>query len=687
MLVLLREGNDGRYVSHDLGTAPQRLHCRVMVAPGNVMGGRVVILRGLDAQGVETFRVDLSAPERQVIFGLATGQEIYGNYPAGLTWQCVEVGVDRTAGWAKLWVNGLEVGAVNGSLAGLATRVLQLGGMFKETATTGSLGLDEWVISQDYIGPVVIGPRSEYAEDPARWLVVYNAALAEGALWAEAYRRARGVPYANLCGLNLPSQETINSSEYASLKGAIDGYLERNGLSGQVMGILLGYGVPGYVSFGLILEAVPALLVSTDSWRGMMYNPVFSGTAEVRPVRENLGGLRLTARLDGPSLEAAVALIERADRCIAEAVGDGSDAWVYLVPPAQSDPYTQGIIQDICQWAESRFAQRVRLPIRLIESGVSGGELEGISGDGFFWGWLEEDPEREFFGLPTGWRVFGGQLNCDRATGPTLRLEEPVGWVGRALAGGYAAVAGSCREFSASAVPRIRPFFEALEKGWTLAEAWFLSLPILREAIYLVGDPLLRVKMPREGWDVLGPVERLEELKVSEPARMVRREVRSVLLPESLRPDVGRTGLYVVRQRDRKGRSEAGLAMVRVCQVEGRVVESLPAPIWPDHAGWPVNVEGERLKAVLWWERAWPELAGAEVNLLIDRGSGEGESAWEGKLKQGQKQVVGEVERGRERIRLAWRVRSGAGWSWQSAWSAWVVGEGPEQQELVAEVV
>ncbi len=98
---------------------------------------------------------------------------------------------------------------------------------------------------------------------------------------------------------------------------------------------------------------------------------------------------------------------------------------------------------------------------------------------------------------------------------------------------------GNMGQYNLSASPYARPFFDALRQGWTLAEAWFVALPLVRNTLFLTGDPLMTVAIPREGWDIWGPVELLEHLDAQTPSLALRESQRSASLPVALQPSTG----------------------------------------------------------------------------------------------------------------------------------------------------
>ncbi len=222
-------GNDGAFISHDLGSEQAVLHVRLLMNPGDASGGMARVAGGEDDAGSPTWWLDYDADARALTTTLAEGTTLQATLN-GMSWHTVELKVDTTANEVELWVNGLSVDTATGSFGSLATRYVWLGVVFKDTAMAGTLYLDEWRIATEWIGPVLREPRSAYADAPERWLVIYNTADTESVQWAEEYRATRDLPLANMLGLNLPVAETINASQFADLNDAIEAYLNETGL-------------------------------------------------------------------------------------------------------------------------------------------------------------------------------------------------------------------------------------------------------------------------------------------------------------------------------------------------------------------------------------------------------------------------------------------------------------------------
>lgn len=593
LLVTAATGDDGAYLSHDLGAALPRLHTRVLLRPVGLIGGATVFLQGLDAAGEPTFTVEYDAASHQVTARVGVVAVLQATLLVTPVWHCIELGLDTIAGTATLRINGVARDTAGGDFSTLATRRLRLGVPLKAYAATGCVHLDEWVIADTPIGPVVVEPTSDHADDPTRWLVVFNRDDADSAAFAEAYRAARGVPYANLLGLPLPTGETTDSTGHAALRDAIALYLEDTGLAQQIMGVLLCPGVPGIIDDGdpMVAASTAALLHSDDAHAFPVTNPHFA--TGVRPTAAALAGVRLTARIDAPTPALALALLERATNLSATGLGGGDDAALWLDPTPPGVPVDHPAALHMSAWRETPDAAATRLPMQWTEAGSA---LAAVQNDGFIWGWDGGDAPADLFGTPAGRRVVSVRLPHTPGPAPLLRDPGATHVHAAALAAGYAALGLSTRVGSPSHTPRVGPFFDALRRGWTLAEAWLAALPVLRDGPFLAGDPLLTVATPRAGWDVHGPVATLEHINPDAPALRLREADRSLALEAPMYPDPQVPERYVLIHRDALGRADGSACAVSTGS-------SAVPPVWPDVEGWPLAGVDGRLVARAWWDR------------------------------------------------------------------------------------
>jgi len=616
LLVSLLPGPGGAYLSVELQDDLPAWHARWTMRDAGLAGGSAVVFACFDDGGAEVCRVTFDPALSRITALLATGQDLVADLPPHLAWHCVEVAVDTAAGGAALWINGVQRAATVGDYTALAARTFWLGAPLKDADLAGDLHLDEWVIADDDVGSVRVAADSPFADDPARWLVIYNTADDDAAAWAEHYRAARRVPCANLLGLPLPLNETIDAAQFASLHEAVELYLAQTGLDAQVMGLLVGYRVPGYVEFEPGVRcAIDDLLHLASDQPGVAFNPGAIDALPARCTHSTLTPHRLTARLDAPNLAAALALVDRASAVIATDLGAGLDAVLHLDPFAGGGPFLAAVTQGMVDWSQSVDRQRLRLPLRLsgpLDS-TTPQQFDTIADDGFFWGWGQTSPPAGFFADPPGRRMVCAQLTVSSATATTAR-DEPANWIGAPLAAGYAVAIASCAAMSPSNVPLVRPFFGALRRGWTLAEAWYAAKPVLRDGFQLIGDPLMRVPLPCAGWDVFGPLTSLEQLDPAQPAAALRRDETALALSPV-------NGLFVVRAVDAAGQSEAGLALASVMDVSGAAARHAVRPVWPAHDGWPVRIRDGAAVLTLAWDRT---IRAARVDRIELRGEWDG---------------------------------------------------------------
>jgi hypothetical protein len=352
-------------------------------------------------------------------------------------------------------------------------------------------------------------------------------------------------------------------------------------------------------------------------------NPLAVSGALQRPNMTNLVGLRITARIDGPTLTDAQALITRASALMDQGLGDGSTSTIWLDPYTTPGSLTDPRIEAMVDWSQSLDRMRTRLPLQLSAETDPQQEVQfsSIQDDGFFWGWSQSQPPGGFFAQPAGTRVFCTQLYASGATGPTLRSSNPSDWVDTAISAGYTAAAGSSGIFSLSAFPSVGRFFDALRQGWTLGEAWFVAYPLTREGLFLVGDPLLTVALPSSGWDLFGPADRLESHQ-TDPSLMLPPTASDATLDAALQPAEGTSATYLLRHVDTSGRTESAGRNLRVAVVNGQPALPVMPPVWPDADQWPVRVEQGLAIPLIRWDRPMTAARVATVKLAaqIDGG-------------------------------------------------------------------
>lgn len=611
-------GDGGPFLRHDFQASRPTLHARFAVRIDQAGGGSLVPLRGV-AGDATAFELALDVDAASVALN-AGGISLAGALAWPIRWHIIETRYDLAAEQLQLWIDGRSAGAAAlPADTGDPVDAIEFGAAFRDAQLVGSIDLDELQLADSYIGPVVRQAAGPYANDPARWLVLYNPANADSASWVESYRQHRGVPFANLLGLDMPGEETIDEATALEIRDAVDQYLGETGLAEQVMGVLCGHGAPGaFVRGDGAVEPLASMLQAPDAASEWAANPLFTLDPEARPTIGDLGGRRLAARIDGPSLAESEALIHRA-HALAEGVIDSDGPAALWLDAVAAGSGRQLLQSQMLEWADGKAAAALRIRIERTEPRDPPTEVgfTEIHEDAFFWGWAESTPPDGFFAAPAGRRVFAVQLDETAATAATLRDASASPWARAALEAGYAATAGTTGPISIGAIPRVEPFFEALRRGWTLAEAWGLATPNHRARQVLIGDPLLTVRTPRAGYDIIGPLGLQDQAAESAQVAALRADAVALDLPVDDQPEPGRTRRYLIRRIDGSGRSDGVARSVSVTNVAGRFVTPPPAPLWPAHADWWPRREGHAFEIVAIWAVALNRLPIDRVELQV----------------------------------------------------------------------
>lgn len=588
------DGHPGALL-HDLGSDQPMLYCRLMVDFSGVSAGELTIAGGVRADGRSVWQVVLDMANASVRVEVGASQ-ISAALPRAIAWHCVEVELDASVGAMALRVNGIERGALN--VVFDATRQAWVGGAFFSSDLAGTIAIDHWILSQVPIGVPISTPTQDDASDPRRWLVVYNRDDADSCIWADTYRARRDVPYANLCGLALPVTETVSAAQFQTMRQQIRDYLDENGLHDQVVGVLLGFNVPGYADVAGQGALTPiSSYLHTDDTHGLpVVNPVYQSTIDARPIVSDYVGVRLTGRIDAPSLTEAIALLDRADALANDPLShdSGSDVLIDINPdnPNVGPVYTQ----PVADWVAGDGLSSLRLPTTAYDAQAPASAVN----DAVVWGWRDAAPSSGYFGSPAGRRAICMQFDPDPVAAATLRDSGTGDWLRASLQAGYAFAAAPSRAYSLSALPLPHLFFEGLCRGWTIAEAWLVAQPFVRDGLQLIGDPLMPINFPKAGYDIYGPVDRLDLIDFDSPMAALHAGTHELALQAADLPASGASLRYLVRRLDHQGRPDYGSSAVLAAIEKGTAIT--PAlPAWPSHEGWRVLQREGQLRLIAYW--------------------------------------------------------------------------------------
>ncbi|KKM72208.1 hypothetical protein LCGC14_1422850 [marine sediment metagenome] len=340
--------------------------------------------------------------------------------------------------------------------------------------------------------------REATADNPENWAVLFNKNDDESREWAAWYMARRGIPLENALGLDVNTTERVHVDYYrANIHNAVWVFLNDHR---NIMGIIVGFRVPGtfYTTAApaapshhggggySIANALANLAVisgpiqtATGAWRifPTTPNPHYG---EAIPNRRTMGaGIYMTARVDGPTLEA----VKRLSPLTAEITRSG-----YFYHDAQDSSFGE--------WTDLIEAQAAlpALPWRAFDS-----DSEGTPDAVFRASWHRITGWDQRIWDQTGPRFLAIDNNSFGAT--TVRSTTAHGsrFVPVALfQGGYLAAIGATAEPLAGTLPDVTVLLDHLGRGERLGVAVFMANPHFNWMWELCGDPLLRltVRLP-----------------------------------------------------------------------------------------------------------------------------------------------------------------------------------------------
>jgi uncharacterized protein (TIGR03790 family) len=353
----------------------------------------------------------------------------------------------------------------------------------------------------------------------ARVILVANSDDPGSLRIAQHYAEVRGVPAANIIALKMPLSEAITWSEFLatvwhpllealvsarwidatpmSLSDAV-GRRKYAPFSHRIAALVVCRGVPLKISHDAqLFSEVPPYTKRTefrtnagavDAELSLLAQPNYAINAFVpNPLFQNehpkleLGQVVKVSRLDGPTVEDANALVDRA--VTAERTG--------LLGRAYVDIANRDRTGDV--WLESAAAKLAELGFDLTvdRDSATMPATARFDAPAIYFGWYTGDINGPFT-LP-GFRFPPGSiaLHIYSFSAATLRTTN-TGWVGPLVARGVTATFGNVFEPYLQFTHRPDLLLRALARGASLAEAAYFSLPVLSWQAVLIGDPLYR---------------------------------------------------------------------------------------------------------------------------------------------------------------------------------------------------
>jgi uncharacterized protein (TIGR03790 family) len=349
------------------------------------------------------------------------------------------------------------------------------------------------------------------AQTGANVLLVVNDASSTGDTIAKHYVERRPVPGANVCRISTTLEETIERAPYVQqIENPIWRCIARQAAQDRILYILLTKGVPiriggtgGRAGTVSSVDSELTLLYrrhtgTPASVAGFIPNPYFAGNAPVAsvvPFTHERQDVYLVTRLDGYTVQDALALIDRAVAPVRDGrfILDERSAW--------TDNGNAWLRQAAERLRSAGFADRVLLEE---SSKVTTGESRVLG----YYSWGSNDPAirirhfqmqflpgalaamfvssdgRTFKEPPPAWTP-GDSSNPAGSFGGS-----PQSLAADFIRDGATGTAGHVAEPYLDATIRPDILFPVYVSGLNLAEAFYAAMPYLSWQTIVVGDPL-----------------------------------------------------------------------------------------------------------------------------------------------------------------------------------------------------
>lgn len=349
-----------------------------------------------------------------------------------------------------------------------------------------------------------VPPHQRTADLPDSWLVLYNTSSTDSIAWAAWYQAQWQIPDENMLGLAVTVNEhlpTLDSVQGQIVRPVRELFAAQPDLEARVMGILLGYRMPGHYatppaggpggfSISDALQDMYDDSLSPSQQKGYNWDcPAMYGLvlpSGGRLTKATMAPRKyMTARIDTPTLDDAMMLTVAAEKI--------SGGFEYCNEQYLWYDYRDPIFPSgIWYWLQAAVSNPMfaEVPWREFDSDYEQSPNDALRFDAHDCdGW----DDNRLFGQPAGLRVLAFNYNSWGATTVRSRTEENARFVPNALAAGYAAAIGSTGEPYCCQSPIPATLIASLREGWTLGEAFYLANPFNDWMWTLVGDPLLRM--------------------------------------------------------------------------------------------------------------------------------------------------------------------------------------------------
>ena len=330
---------------------------------------------------------------------------------------------------------------------------------------------------------------------PEGVLVIVNDNSPESVRIGQEYVHARKIPPANVCRLRCPTDETVPRHVFVrDVRNPVRQHLIDRNMTRSISFMVTTMGVPLRVSSE---PGVPAMagvrteasvdseltLVGSDPpLNGFLPNPYLSRDEVFSSTQF---GMYLVTRLDGPTLESALALIRNAvetEQNRSYSARGFARLDLHPIPEPDAERLNAGIMANykpLCH--QERLMGRVAVPERTTLPFFRPGSAFTTF---FFLGW----GYREYPAEVLSWTQGAVGINADPANAQTLR-DPRASWVAGAVEHRLTATVGTVYDPGKEYLS-LANVYRYIKAGYTWAEIAYMSIPQLSWQAVVIGDPL-----------------------------------------------------------------------------------------------------------------------------------------------------------------------------------------------------
>lgn len=283
-----------------------------------------------------------------------------------------------------------------------------------------------------------------------------------------------------------------------------------------IWGIIIGYNVPGgFYSGENIISSQSRLSRVNHSFLSKTKNKLYNRSIFKRYDSDDSQISLICSRIDAPNLVIAKEIIDNAKIVIDRTFVNGK---MYIDPYSDqqgddAETYTEMLIN-----FKDEFAPN--LNIEIFSTNYLGSYIDPsipyVLNDSFIWSWFSDRGSDSFFQYSNTPRIFFYNADFDGAE--SVRDIQSKRWVTLSLKGGYSSCAGSLSNPGIDGFLNPSSFFNSLNRGSTVGEAFLFSCPYLDWTIGLFGDPLVVCSFPSsvvEDEDIIDEHFAWEEMSIS----------------------------------------------------------------------------------------------------------------------------------------------------------------------------